>query len=72
MAFKLDGNILASKDIDSWPVEGNSYLNLFEYTNCTNMTLTGEGQIIGFGYDWWLGSFTGKHDLYHLRRPILI
>lgn len=73
--FRLDGDILASKDIDSWPKNNKNYQDLFYlfyFINCSNIIWTGLGQIIGFGYDWWVSTFTGKHDLFNITRPILI
>ena len=47
-------------------------MDMFRFTNFSDVTIQGKGKIDGFGYDWWLGCYTGAHDLYHTKRPNLI
>ena len=72
VTFRIDGKLLAQKDIDAWPIIGSGYENIIEFYQSSGITIQGSGQIQGFGYDWWLGCYTGAHGLYHLVRPLMI
>lgn len=50
----LEGVIVASDDAAHWPnsTSGDA-LNLFQFNNCTGITINGTGIIEGQGYTWW-------------------
>ena len=66
----LEGTVWAWTDeVDKWPLSSSGgALNLFQFTNCTNIAITGNGVVEGQGYWWWWYVIVDGHD----NRPILV
>lgn len=75
VTLQIDGVIKARTNYASWPtyqknVGGKTkYLNIFEFINCTGLTLQGSGTVDGQGSDWWWAFALGKLKT---KRPLML
>eukprot|EP00056_Hartaetosiga_gracilis_P015980 m.3535 g.3535 ORF g.3535 m.3535 type:complete len:491 (+) comp3576_c0_seq1:3-1475(+) len=70
VTLRIDGHLLASKNISAWPLDKNKRcIDFMLFTNVSDFVITGSGRVDGQGYDWWwLTIFT----VIHKERPHLI
>jgi polygalacturonase len=62
LVVNLSGTIFAHDNYTYWELRWGAYGTLWEFDNCNNLTITGNGQgtIDGQGYNWWLQEFLVK------------
>jgi hypothetical protein len=63
LTIQLDGKLIFSDDIDSWPADPIGQL---EFYDIHGMTIQGTGVIDGQGLKWWRATYLG-HDV----RPVM-
>lgn len=71
VTLQIDGIWEASPFYQSWPKLGQNtildslnggadYLDFLTFSNCTNLSIEGEGIVDGLGYDWWTRTWEHK------------
>ena len=60
ITLQIDGNLQALDDIKNWPTSGSghntTYMDVFRFQSCSNIRLSGSGNVDGRGYSWWEGA----------------
>jgi len=68
VSLQIDGVWEAAAFYDQWPVRdgSNDIKDVLTFTDCTDLTIKGEGTVDGLGYEWWIREWDQKN---HHGRP---
>lgn len=71
VTLQLDGTLMLFNRLEAWPVDGTRGWYALEFTNCSGVTVTGNGGglIDGQGWDFWVATLLGRS---HSKRPTLL